>query len=267
MRVTKAEFRLHRDLGTPEDWACIARSLGLGNLRPEQRDALWRRLSTIFQVYLRPNQPPDLRWANYTRALDRLKQDAERLRADMWPPDEKDDEYIAKIAEIYDAEARGELDEEGVRERRDALDRARYEQWPPTPFPDFNDTEAVYIVADHLLGEAKHRELRTILNQLIADADAARRERGDDKGGHRSDWRLEYTIAALAWVYYDHTRKKPGISRNLEGLPVGPFIRFVKAVFQVFAPERLKGDEALVKLIRRVRRGPKHKWPRADQGN
>ena len=83
MRVTKAEFRLHRDLGTPEDWACIARSLGLGNLRPEQRDALWRRLSTIFQVYLRPNQPPDLRWANYTRALDRLKQDAERLRADM----------------------------------------------------------------------------------------------------------------------------------------------------------------------------------------
>jgi hypothetical protein len=34
-----------QDLGTPEDWACIAQSLGLGDLRPEQRDALWRRLA------------------------------------------------------------------------------------------------------------------------------------------------------------------------------------------------------------------------------
>jgi hypothetical protein len=174
---------------------------------------------------------------------------------------------MAEIGELGSALASGELDEDRFDERREALREAHYQQWPSPPFPDFNDNDALYAVADHLLGEAKHRELRAILNQLIADADVTRRERGDDKGGRRSDWRLEHTIEALAWVYYDHTRKKPGISRNLEGLPVGPFIRFVKAVFQVFAPERLKGDEALVKLIRRVRRDPKHKWPRADQGN
>lgn len=201
------------------------------------------------------------------RALDRLKEDAERLRADMWPPDEKGDEHFAKKAEIYDAEARGELDEERLRERLDALERARFEQWLPPPFPDFNDTDALYIVADQLLGEAKHRELRAILNQLIVDAEAARRQLGKDKGGGRRDWRLEHAILALASVYYDHTRKKPGISRNLEGSPGGPFLRFVKAVFQVFAPGRLKGDEALVTRIKIVRRGQKQKWPGANQGN
>ena len=199
--------------------------------------------------------------------MDRLKEDAERLRADMWPPDEKGDEHFAKKAEIYDAEARGELDEERLRERLDALERARFEQWLPPPFPDFNDTDALYIVADQLLGEAKHRELRAILNQLIVDAEAARRQLGKDKGGGRRDWRLEHAILALASVYYDHTRKKPGISRNLEGSPGGPFLRFVKAVFQVFAPGRLKGDEALVTRIKIVRRGQKQKWPGANQGN
>jgi hypothetical protein len=199
--------------------------------------------------------------------LDRLKEDAERLRADMWPPDERGDEYFAKKAEIYDAEARGELDEERVGERLDALLKARLEQWPPTPFPDFNDNEAVYIVADHLLGEDKHKELRAILNQLIADADAARRRLSDDKGGRRSDWRLEGAIRDLALVYYDHTRKPPGVSRDKWGVPGGPFLRFIKAVFEVFAPKRLKGDEALLKLIRRVRRVSKQRWPGANQGN
>lgn len=259
-------WRQHHDLGTPEDWECIAKSLGLGDLRPEQRDALWRRLRSIFRVYFKPDELPDLRRANYARALDRLKQDAERLRADMWPPDDKDDEYFAKKAEIYDAEARGELNEERLWERLDALQKARFEHWPPSPFPDFNDSEAVYIAIDHLLGEAKHRELRAILNQLIADADAARRQLSDDKGGQRSDWRLEHAIRDLAWVYYDHTRKKPGISREPLGSrsPGGPFLRFVKAAFQVFVPGRLKGDEALVKSVRRA---AKQKWPGTHQGN
>jgi hypothetical protein len=96
---------------------------------------------------------------------------------------------------------------------------------------------------------------------LIADADAACRQLGDDKGGQPRDWRLEHAILNLAWIYYEHTRKAPGISRNERGVPAGPFLRFVKAVFQVFAPGRLKGDEALVKLIRRVRRDSKKKWP------
>jgi len=251
------EERLDRDLGTSEDWACIADSLGLIDLRPEQRDALWRRLRNIFRVYFEPNQPPDLRWANYTRALDRLKKDAERLRADMWPPYDEDDEYKAKKAEIYGAEVSGELDEGRLYERLDALERARVERWRPPPFRDFNDNEALYMVADKLLGEDKHNELRAILDQLIADADAARRRLGDDKGGKLRDWRLELAIHALAWVYYDHTRKAPGVSRNERGVPGGPFLRFVKAVFQVFAPPRLMGDEALVKLIRAEK---KRKW-------
>jgi hypothetical protein len=71
----------------------------------------------------------------------------------------------------------------------------------------------------------------------------------------------------LAWIYYEHTGKAPGVSRNERGVPGGPFLRFVKAVFQVFAPERLKGDEALVKLIRRVRRASNQKWPGGNQGN
>jgi hypothetical protein len=45
MRIlTELEDRLHRDLGTPEEWACIAHSLGLTDLQPEQRDALYSRL-------------------------------------------------------------------------------------------------------------------------------------------------------------------------------------------------------------------------------
>ena len=65
--LTKLQERLHRDMEIPEDWACIAQSLGLGDLRPEQRDALWRRFRSIFRVYLNPNELPDLRRTNYTR--------------------------------------------------------------------------------------------------------------------------------------------------------------------------------------------------------
>jgi hypothetical protein len=263
--LSELALRQVQDLGTPEDWACIARSLGLGDLRPEERDALWRRLGSIFRVWFKPDAFPDLRPANYVHALDRLKQDAERLRADMWPPE---NEYDAEIAKIYAvARSSGELDEERLdvlEERLDALRKAKIENWPPTPFPDFNDNEAMYIVIEDLLGEAKHRELQALLNQLVADADAARRHLGDDMGGRRSDRHLEHAIRDLAWVYYDHTRKKPGVSRNLRGSPGGPFLRFVKAVFQVFAPGRLKGDEALVKLIRKA---SKQKWPRDNQGN
>jgi hypothetical protein len=215
---------------------------------------------TIFRVWFKPDAFPDLRPANYVHALDRLKQDAERLRADMWPPE---NEYDTEIAKIYaDARSSGELDEE----RLDALRKAQLENWPPTPFPDFNDNEAMYIVIEDLLGEAKHRELQAILNRLIADADAARRHLGDDIGGRRSDRRLEHAIRDLAWVYYDHTRKRPGISREPLGSrsPGGPFLRFVKAAFQVFVPGRLKGDEALVKSVRRA---AKQKWPETHQGN
>jgi len=251
MRTMMLEERLHRDFGTPEDWACIAHSLGLSDLQPEPRDALRSRLRTIFQVYVNPNEPSELRPANYARALDRLKEDAQRLRADMWPPY---DEYDAKTAEIpADAASSEELDKELFVKRIAALRRARLE----APFPDLKDNRALYIIADQLLGEAKHRELRVILNKLIVDADAARQQLVDGTGGQLPDWRLEHAIRCLAWVYYDHTRKAPGVSRNARGLG-GPFLRVVKAVFRMFAPARLKGDEALVKTIGRAK---KQNWP------
>jgi hypothetical protein len=262
LTISGLALRLHRDLGTTEDWACIAQSLGFSELRQEQRDALWRRLRNIFQVYFKPNQPPDWRVANLTRALKRLEQDVERLRNDLsfsWT--DEDDGVLAKIEEIYETAA----SDEEIEERRNALTLNRAATYEArAPFTNFNDNEAFAWSVDTLLPKGERVAVATILDKLMADIDAYRQQLGDDKGGDLPDWRSDHAIRALAWFYYDHTRKKPGISRNLRGSPGGPFLRFVKAVFQVFVPGRLKGDEALVKRIRRV---SKQKWPGANQGN
>jgi hypothetical protein len=249
------EERLHRDLGTLEDWACIAHSLGLGDLQPEQRDALWARLGTIFRLYCAPND--DFRVANVTRALKRLEQDVERLRNDLsfyWP--DKDDGWFA----IYETAA----SDEEIEERYKAISSNRiawYEARAPMKISDdrntWKDNEAFACSVDKLLPEGQRVAVVATLNKLMADINVYRQQLGNDKGGKLRDWRLEGAINALALVYYDHTRKWPGVSRNDRGVPGGPFLRFVKAVFQVFAPARLMGDEALVKLIRA---GKKRKW-------
>jgi hypothetical protein len=251
------EERLHRDLGTPEDWACIADSLGLGDLRPEQRTALWARLGKIFRLYCKPSEPPDFRVANFTRALKRLEQDVERLRNDLsfyWL--DEDDGWFA----IYETAASDEEIEErhkAISSNRTAWYEARAPMKSSEDFKTWKDNEAFAWSVDTLLPEGQRVAVVATLDKLMADIHAYRQQLDNDKGGKLRDWRLEGAMNALALVYYDHTRKWPGVSRNARGVPGGPFLRFVKAVFQVFAPARLTSDEALVKLIRA---GKKREW-------
>jgi len=54
-------------------------------------------------------------------------------------------------------------------------------------------------------------------------------------------------------MYTELASQTPGISRTpLDAEPGGPFFRFVKTCLQMYAPDRMKDDEALAKTIQRV---------------
>jgi hypothetical protein len=73
----------------------------------------------------------------------------------------------------------------------------------------------------------------------------------DDKGGRPTNWRLQASIHKLGEIYSRWTDRKPGISRDIRRKPGGSFFVFVSECLRVFAPELLKGDEALASAIRR----------------
>ena len=200
-----------------------------------------------------------MRVANLTHALDQLAQDATRLYNDISIWQSTTDTALAELLEIHET---AKSDEE-LNARLDERSLARAaKQMAKQPFTDINDNDALGFVVEKLLADAKGNSLREGLTELISDIVAARRSLGNDTGGRRSDWRLEHTIQAIARIYYDETGRKPGVSRT-GGVITGPFVRFVKAVFGVFAPERLQGDEALALLIRRAK---KRGWP-GEHGN
>jgi len=236
------------DVGAPGDWECIERELGFEDFDPRRREQLWHRLRSPFRVYFKPNEPPDLRVANFTRALKRLERDVEGLRNDLtfsWT-----DEDDGRLRGIYETAA----SDEEIEDRVNALSLKRVAKYTTrAPFANFNDNEAFAWSVDKLLPEGERVALVTILDKLMADVDTHRQQLGKEKGGQRQDWRFDMTIDALARIYHDITRRAPGVSR-IQTRPGGPFFRFVKASFQVFAPDRLSGDEALVKRISKVLR-------------
>jgi hypothetical protein len=242
------------DVGTPEDWARIEAELGFKDVDLLRRERLWRELRSPFKVYRNLGGLPDWRIANFTRALDQLEEDATRLYNDISLCQPASNEDLAELLEIYETSS----SDEELDNRLNARSLARAaQQVARQPFTDFNDNDALGYIADKLLPDDKGDSLRAVLTGLISDIDAARRQLGNDPTGRRGDWRLEATIHAIARVYYDETGRRPGVSRT-GGVITGPFVRFVKAVFGVFAPERLKGDEALAQLIRRAK---KRGWP------
>jgi hypothetical protein len=216
-------------VGIPEGWARVEEALGFKDLDPQRRERLGLSIRQIFREYFDPDEPPDLRRADFTDALDNLKEHAQRLRRLLSPPDDLFDEFGGALG----------------------FDEAM--QW----------AEAGLLARLQILPDANRETLREALAELIAAVDTARSQLGSEKGGNPKDWRLRGAIGELAGVYFDNTGKRPGVSRT-NGVPGGPFLRFVKAAFDVFLPWRLKGDEALTKLIRSV---VKERGPRAEQGN
>ena len=255
------------DVGSPEDWACIEEALGVKDFDPVQRMMLRYSIRSPFRVYIKTPalaalwEGLEFRQANLIRALDRLEQDTRRLRNDLsfWVAEDDD-----AFAEVY-ANATAYSDEE-LNKRLDALTLANAAKSVlKMPFTNVKDNEAFIHCVDCLLAHDKRNALLARLDELIADVDNARRRLGRDEGGRKNDWRLQMTIESLALVYFDTTGKTPGLSRSpLDREVGGPFFRFVKAAFRVYAPHRLKGDEALVKWIKKARKG---NWPRAKQGN
>jgi hypothetical protein len=242
------------EVGTSEDWGIIEAALGFKDFDPHRREGLFLRLRSLFRVYFPHYELPDLHVANYTRALKRLKEDADRLRNDIsiwWADPAEEADNIAEIREICENAA----SDEELDERLSARSLARAaERRSKEPFINFHDNDALALCVNSLLPDDRREALLAMLGTLIADVDIARRQFGNSKGGRRNDWRFDKTMEALARIYFETTQRVPRIPRNDRGLPYGDFIRFVKTTFRVFAPKKLPGDEAVVKRFKKVRR-------------
>lgn len=220
------------DVGTPEDWAQIEQALGLKGFDAWRRERLWRQIRSIFNLYLSPGDPPDVRPSNYGRALEALRRHAVRLFVDLSPSGRlegsgdsaSDDRTICDDPDNLPADGLGDLD-----------------LW------------ALAYLSRAILPTAKRRALLDGLVELIEAADESREALPRDKGGRPSDWRLQAVIHLLARLYAQWAGKKPGISRDpMTAQPSGPFFRFVKTCLRTFTSEPARCDEALAKTIQRV---------------
>src|SRR5262245_24984459 len=101
-------IRYVRNMGTPQDWACIEAELGLKDVDSQRRERLWHELKSPFRVYLPHYQEPDLRTANLVRALNYLKKNAQRLRDDISFWENLDSDSVAELTEIIETSASDE---------------------------------------------------------------------------------------------------------------------------------------------------------------
>jgi hypothetical protein len=218
------------DVGSPEDWSRIESALGFSDFDPRRRERLSRDIGLIFHLYLRNDDIPEVRPANTRRALAALKRHALRLFVDLSPGGYLGRDSFLREQPFVDPEDAPK--DKGMREL---------------------DEGAMVDLALVILPRARRKELLEGIAELITAVDQAAKTVPKDKGGPGTDWRMQGLIKELAWLYAEESERKPGISRTpLRAEPGGPFFRFIKACLQTYAPDRVKGDEALAKAIQRV---------------
>ena len=218
------------DLGSPEDWDRIEKALGFDDFDPRRREDLCRRIDLISHLYFWHEDIPDVRPANMRRALAALKRHAIRLFVDLSPSGRLGRDSIFREQPIVDP------DEAPKDCELDELD-----EW------------AMLSASMVILPDAKRKQLLEGIAELITAVDHAAQTIPADKGGRGRDWRLQGFIRELARMYTEVAGRTPGVSRTpLDAEPGGPFFRFVKTCLQMYAPHRVKDDEALAKTIQRV---------------
>jgi len=215
------------DVGSPEDWARIEKALRFDDFDPRRREDLWRWIDLIFHLYFWREDIPDVRPANMRRALTALKRHAIRLFLDLSPSGRLGRDSIFREQPIVDPD-------EAPKDRElDELD-----EW------------AMLSASLVILPDAKRKQLLEGIAELITAVDHAAQIIPADKGGRGRDWRLQGFIRELARMYTELASQTPGISRTpLDAEPGGPFFRFVKTCLQMYAPDRMKDDEALAKCL------------------
>jgi hypothetical protein len=121
-----------------------------------------------------------------------------------------------------------------------------------TPFRPTDNANALYYVSHRIVPERDEFLARLAQLMIAADkAQAALPKLPTTKRGRPSDMRVRGAIFEMAILYKDSTGKKPGISRNPDGKPSGPFFGIVKAYFQTIRTRKIS-DEALAKAIQRT---------------
>jgi hypothetical protein len=218
------------DVGSPEDWDRIEEALGFYDFDPRRREDLWRRIDLIFSLYLRHEDIPDVRPANTVRALAALRRHAVRLFVDLSPSGHLGRDSPFRVQPIVDP------DEAPADSELNDLD-----EW------------ALAFLSTAILSYAKRTELLERIAELISTVDEMAKSMPQDKGGRRTDRRIQGFIKELACLYSEVSGREPGISRSpISDEPGGPFFRFVKACLETYAPHRVWSDEALAKKIQRV---------------
>jgi hypothetical protein len=208
-----------RELGSQEDWEIIEAALGFKDFDPQRRKALCRRLQITVKIYYPRlgRRRHELRPGHFRSALGVLRDHAARLRC--------------------------------------YLDAAPGEPWPTDELDELEDLALGVFLCDHYLTVPKRnrRQLTNRLAELIGLIDNSLQSLAEDKGGLSPNEPLRLLIYELADLYWRRTGKRPGISRdNYKRQYCGPFLRLVSRVLKIFAPDQVKGDNALAGDIRRV---------------
>jgi hypothetical protein len=208
------------DVGSREDWEIIEQVLGFKDFDPQRRKLLHGRLQNVVSLYyrLKPGERMhEVRPAHHKSALGVLRNHATRLRL-----------YLGAEPE---------------------------EPWPTDELGELEDLAMGLFLCDHYLmvSKCKRSALINHLKELIGLIDNALQSLSKDKGGRPRDDRLRAVIYHLADLYREHIGKAPGISWNeYEQQYRGPFLRLVKVVLKILAPDQLKDDSALAGDIKRV---------------
>jgi hypothetical protein len=138
----------------------------------------------------------------------------------------------------------------------------------------YNQMYAVY----DLLPRSEQKDLLSSLRDLRTKGENMLARLPKGRSGRDSDefaWALVFDLAVL---YEDVTKKAPTITYNdygplykeytedgNVGIYESPFLEFVAAVFDVFAPDRVKGNLALGKHIQRVLKVWRRRTHRKDK--